>query len=71
MTPFFTPPPAPGGAPKVFLAAVGEVMTAVAGEVADGLLVHAFSTERYLQEVTVPQIETTLAENGRDRGQFD
>ena len=27
MTPFFAPPPAPGGAPKVFLAAVGEVKT--------------------------------------------
>src|SRR5271170_4560261 len=38
MTPFFSPPPAPGGAPEVFLAAVGEAMTAVAGEAADGLL---------------------------------
>src|SRR5208282_1995445 len=34
MTPFFSPPPAPGGAPRVFLAAVGEAMTAVAREVA-------------------------------------
>ena len=56
MTPFFSPPPAPGGAPEVFLAAVGEAMTAVAGEVADGLLVHAFSTERYLREVTLPAL---------------
>jgi probable F420-dependent oxidoreductase len=44
MTPFFAPPPAPSGPPKVFLAAVGEAMTSVAGEAADGLLVHAFST---------------------------
>jgi probable F420-dependent oxidoreductase len=67
MTPFFAPPPAPGGAPKVFLAAVGEVMTAVAGEVADGLLVHAFSTERYLREVTLPALGRGLARAGRDR----
>ena len=58
MTPFFSPPPAPGGAPEVFLAAVGEAMTAVAGEVADGLLVHAFTTERYLREVTLPALWT-------------
>jgi len=67
MTPFFAPPPAAGGAPKVFLAAVGETMTEVAGEVADGLLVHAFSTERYLREVTVPALGRGLAKSGRTR----
>jgi probable F420-dependent oxidoreductase len=67
MTPFFAPLPAPGGAPKVFLAAVGEAMTAVAGEVADGLLVHAFSTERYLREVTLPALGRGLARAGRSR----
>jgi probable F420-dependent oxidoreductase len=67
MTPFFSPPPAPGGAPGVFLAAVGEAMTAVAGEVADGLLVHAFTTERYLREVTLPALDRGLATAGRSR----
>ena len=67
MTPFFSPPPAPGGAPRVFLAAVGEAMTAVAGEVADGLLVHPFTTERYLREVTVPALDRGLARAGRSR----
>jgi probable F420-dependent oxidoreductase len=67
MTPFFSPPPAPGGAPAVFLAAVGEAMTTVAGEVADGLLVHAFSTERYLREVTLPALSAGLAASGRSR----
>ncbi|HEV7523786.1 MAG TPA: TIGR03617 family F420-dependent LLM class oxidoreductase, partial [Acidimicrobiia bacterium] len=37
MTPFFAPTPNPYGAPKVFLAAVGSLMTEVAGEVADGI----------------------------------
>ncbi|MEU0641474.1 LLM class F420-dependent oxidoreductase [Streptomyces umbrinus] len=70
MSPFFSPPPAPGGAPQVFVAAVGEAMTRVAGEVADGLLAHGFTTERYLREVTLPTVETGLAKSGRTRGDF-
>ncbi|MGP4048514.1 TIGR03617 family F420-dependent LLM class oxidoreductase [Streptomyces sp. 2A115] len=70
MSPFFSPPPAPGGAPKVFVAAVGEAMTRVAGEVADGLLAHGFTTERYLREVTLPTVEAGLAGSGRTRGDF-
>jgi probable F420-dependent oxidoreductase len=70
MTPFFNPGPNPYGAPKVFLAAVGELMTEVAGEVADGLLVHGFTTERYLREVTMPAVERGLERSGRGRGSF-
>ena len=65
MSPFFNPGPNPFGAPKVYLAAVGELMTEVAGEVADGLLVHPFSTERYIREVTLPALERGLAKSGR------
>jgi probable F420-dependent oxidoreductase len=65
MSPFFNPGPNPYGAPKVYLAAVGELMTEVAGEVADGLLVHPFSTERYIREVTLPALERGLAKSGR------
>ena len=70
MTPFFDPGPNPYGQPKVLLAAVGEVMTRVAAEVADGMLVHGFTTHRYLREVTIPTIEETLAKHGRDRKDF-
>jgi probable F420-dependent oxidoreductase len=56
MTPFFDPGPNPYGHPRVFLAGVGERMTAVAGEVADGFLCHGFTTERYLREVTIPAL---------------
>ncbi len=70
MTPFFDPGPNPFGAPAVFLAAVGEHMTRVAGEVADGLLVHGFTTEAYLREVTVPAIGAGLDASGRTREQF-
>ncbi|MBW3668333.1 MAG: LLM class F420-dependent oxidoreductase [Actinobacteria bacterium] len=67
MTPFFTPPASQHGTPKVFLAAVGEKMTEVAGEVADGMLVHGFTTERYLREVTIPAIERGAAKAGATR----
>jgi probable F420-dependent oxidoreductase len=71
MTPFFNPGPNPYGPPKVFLAAVGERMTEVAGEVCDGMLVHAFTTERYLREVTLPALERGLERGGRKRHDFE
>ncbi|HEU5266563.1 MAG TPA: TIGR03617 family F420-dependent LLM class oxidoreductase [Jatrophihabitans sp.] len=55
MTPMFTPA-SRYPAPRVFLAAVGERMTETAGKVADGLLLHAFTTPRYLREVTLPAL---------------
>jgi probable F420-dependent oxidoreductase len=71
MTPNFDPGPLPTGPPKVLLAAVGEAMTRVAGEVADGLLVHSFTTRRYLQEVTLPVLAESLAKAGRSRADFE
>jgi len=67
MTPMFDPGPNPYGAPKVFLAAVGPRMTEVAGEVADGLLAHGFTTERYMREVTMPALDRGLERSGRTR----
>jgi probable F420-dependent oxidoreductase len=71
MTPFFNPGPNSYGAPKVFLAAVGERMTEVAGEVADGILLHGFTTERYVREVTMPALERGWARAGKKRGDFE
>ena len=70
MTPMFTPTDTQYGAPKVFLAAVGPLMTEVAGEVADGVIIHAFTTEKYLREVTLPAVERGLAKAGRSRADF-
>jgi probable F420-dependent oxidoreductase len=70
MTPFFNPGPNPYGAPTVFVAAVGEGMTRVAGEVADGMLVHAFTTQKYLREVTLPTLTEGLTATGRTRADF-
>ena len=69
MTPMFTPPAHEWGRPPVYLAAVGPLMTRLAGELADGLLVHGFTTERYLRERTMPALEEGLALAGRSREQ--
>jgi probable F420-dependent oxidoreductase len=71
MTPFFDPGPNAFGHPRVFLAGVGEKMTEVAGEVADGFICHAFTTERYLREVTVPALERGRAAAGRPMDGFE
>ena len=71
MTPMFTPVDIEFGAPKVFLAAVGPKMSEVAGEVADGILIHAFTTEKYLREVTLPAVESGLAKAGKSREGFE
>jgi probable F420-dependent oxidoreductase len=71
MTPFFNPGPNEFGNPRVLLAGVGPLMTEVAGEVADGLLCHAFSTPRYVREVTVPALERGRAKAGLDLEGFE
>lgn len=67
MTPMFVPPAHPYGDPKVFVAAVGDRMTETCGEVADGLLAHAFSTQRYMREVTIPTLSRGIERSGRHR----
>ncbi len=67
MTPFFDPGPNQYGNPKILLAGVGQHMTEVAGEVADGFLVHGFTTERYLREVSLPSLERGAAKAGKSR----
>ena len=71
MTPAFTPEDKEYGAPRVILAAVGPRMTEVAGEVADGMIIHPFSTMPYIESVTLPAIEAGLAKAGRTRDNFE
>jgi probable F420-dependent oxidoreductase len=71
MPPFFNPGPNPHGKPKIMLAAVGPLMTEAAGEVGDGMLCHAFSTERYLREATLPALERGFEKAGRTREGFE
>ncbi len=70
MTPMFTPTDRDYGAPPVYVAAVGPLMTENAAEVADGILLHAFTTEEYIRTVTLPALEAGLAKSGRSRDQL-
>ncbi len=71
MTPFFNPGPNPHGDARIMIAGVGPLMTRVAGEVCDGFLVHGFTTEQYLKEVTIPALEEGMAAGGRSREDFE
>lgn len=68
-TPAFDPGPLPEGCarPPIWLGALGPRMTEVALTVADGVLVHPFTSDRHTAEVTLPRIEQTLAASGRPR----
>ena len=45
-------------------------MTEMAGEVADGVLAHAFTTKRYFEEVTTPALMRGMTRSGRQRNDF-
>ncbi|MFB2579929.1 TIGR03617 family F420-dependent LLM class oxidoreductase [Herbiconiux sp. P15] len=65
LPPMFSPGANPHGAPPIVVAGVGELMTEVVGEVAEGLLVHPLTTRRYLDEVTLPALAKGRATSGR------
>ena len=71
MIPAFDPGPNPFGRPPVFTAGVGPKMTAVAGEVADGFLVHPVNSRRSLQELTLPALAEGATRSGRSLDGFE
>lgn len=70
MTPMFNPGPNPGGIPPVLLGALGPKMTEVAGEVADGLIVHPFSNMPFLEQHALPAVARGLERSERSREGF-
>ena len=70
MTPMFNPGPNAFGVPPVLLGALGPLMTEVAGEVADGLIVHPFNSLPFLTGAALPAAERGLAKSGRSRSDF-
>ncbi len=56
MTPAFNPGPNPYGPPPVFVGGFGPRMIEVAGEVADGLIVHPFNSRRSLEALVLPAL---------------
>ena len=67
----FTPENTSGSRPRIHLSATGPLMTKVAAEVADGMIMHPFSSEAYMREVTIPAIREGLATSGRSLEEFE
>ena len=65
MTQMFNPGPNPYGVPPIMLGALGPKMTEVAGEVADGLIVHPFNSMPFLEDRALPAVRLGLEKSGR------
>lgn len=70
MTQMFNPGPNPYGIPPILLGALGPKMTEVAGEVADGLIVHPFNSMPFLEEQALPAVRRGLEKSGRQIKDF-
>lgn len=67
----FSPDNVSGKRPRIVLSATGPLMTKVAAEVADGMIMHPFSSEKYMREVTLPAIEAGLVTSGRSLADYE
>lgn len=67
MPPLFNPGPNPHGMPKIFLAGFGPKMVAIAGEVADGWILHPLHTPEFIRDVSMPALDEGLQRAGRTR----
>jgi probable F420-dependent oxidoreductase len=65
MPPTFVPSSHEYGVPKVLIAGVGDAMTTMAGEVADGFLCHGFTTEQWMRTHTIPALQVGLDRAGK------
>jgi probable F420-dependent oxidoreductase len=68
MPPLFNPGPLPTGPPPILVAAVGPRMTTTAVTVGDGVLLHPFTSDRFVSDHTRPAIDAALAAGGKPRG---
>jgi len=71
MTPDFSPEPTGLPMAPVTIAAVGDAMLRVAGEVCDGVRLHPLCSRRYLDEVALLRIGEGMRRGGRSRANFD
>src|ERR1700742_3702654 len=71
MTPDFSPEPTGLPMVPVTIAAVGEAMLRVAGQVGDGVRLHPLCSRAYLEQVCMPQMMEGMRRSGRSRLNFD
>jgi probable F420-dependent oxidoreductase len=67
LQPFFNPGPIEHPELPIFMGAVGPLMTALAGEVSDGMITHPTNTPpQYIREVALPRLLKGADKAGRD-----
>jgi len=71
MTPEFVPENSDLALPPVTLAAVGPFMLKTAAEVADGVRLHGFCTQKYYEETISPKLQEGLVASNRSRDNFE
>ena len=71
MPPYFVPESLGLRIPPVTMAAVGPAMLRVAGEAADGVRLHPFCTQKYVEDVVMPELRAGMAKSGRERATFE
>src|SRR5579859_2147764 len=71
MTPDFSPEPTGLPMVPITVAAVGEAMLRVAGQVGDGVRLHPLCSRAYLEQVCLPQMMEGMRRSGRSRLNFD
>ncbi|MEW5869234.1 MAG: TIGR03617 family F420-dependent LLM class oxidoreductase [Chloroflexota bacterium] len=67
MSPFFNPGPIPHPRIPIFIAGVNTGLARLAGEAADGFVVHPFHSPAYLRQVILPALQDGLVKAGRSR----
>ncbi len=70
MGPFFNPGPNPQPSIPILIAGVNEGLCRLAGEVADGFILHPMHSVRYLREFALPHIQEGLVKSGRTRAEL-
>jgi probable F420-dependent oxidoreductase len=71
MTPAFDPGPNPFGPPPIMLGGFGPRMIEVAGEVADALCIHPFTSRRAMEANVLPALDRGLARGDRTRSDVE
>ena len=66
MTPMFTPPPMDCDVPPIYVSGLGPGMARIAGEVADGLLLHPMCSPKYINDIILPAVAEGAKRSNRD-----
>jgi probable F420-dependent oxidoreductase len=71
MTPYFNPGPIEHPHIPIYISAVNPCMLRLAGELCDGVRLHAFNTAKYTREAILPNLEAGARKAGRQLSDID